>query len=153
MIISYEFLPYLFSLETSNYLGLNRKTIFQACLLQFQYVSQLEHINTRSAKFESQFYHFPSSSYAFYKIETNLKALIYLNLILLEKYPKQQVSYFYQIVHFMMNPKKFGSLNLDINNSTYEFSKFAYILKKNKFKSILQPLTAGTRWLVGTTRQ
>ena len=32
--------------------------------------------NTRSAKLESQFYHFPSSSYAFYKIKNNLKALI-----------------------------------------------------------------------------
>ena len=30
-----------------------------------------------------------SSSYAFYKIENNLKALIYLNWILPEKHPKQ----------------------------------------------------------------
>ena len=56
------------------------------------------------------FSHSSSSSYAFYKIETNLKALYQLNFILPEKYPKQQVSYFYPIVHFMMNPTKFGSL-------------------------------------------
>ena len=40
MVITYVFLPHLFSLETSNYLGLNRKTIFQICLLQVQYFSQ-----------------------------------------------------------------------------------------------------------------
>ena len=48
----------------------------------------LDHVNTRPAKLESQFYHLPNSSYAIYKIETILKALILLNLILLEKYPK-----------------------------------------------------------------
>ena len=51
-------------------------------LLQFYYFFQLEHVNTRLAKLESQFYHLPSSSYVIYKIETILKALILLNLIL-----------------------------------------------------------------------
>ena len=129
MIISYVFLPHLFSLETSNYLRLNRKTIFQVCRLQVQHFSQLEHVNTRSAKLESQFYHFLSSSYAFYKIENNLKALIQHNLIILEKHPKQQVLYFYQLLHSMMKPTKFGSLHLDIYSSTYEFLK-------HKFKSV-----------------
>ena len=125
MLISYVFLPHLFSLETSNYLRLNRQTIFQVYLLQVQHFSQLQHVNTRPTKFESHFQHFSSSSYAFYKIETNLKALYLLNLIPLEKYSKQQISYFYQIVCFMMNPTKFGSLNLDIPSSRYDFCKFA----------------------------
>ena len=30
----------------------------------------------------------------------------------------------------MVNPTKFGSLNFNIYNSTYEFSKFAYISEK-----------------------
>ena len=123
MIISYIFFPHLFSLETSNYLRLNRKIIFQVCLLQVQYCSQLEHVNTRSEKLESQFYHLPSSSYAIYKIETILKTLILLNLILLEKYTKQYISYFYQIVHFKMNPTKFSSPHLDTPSSRYNFCK------------------------------
>ena len=76
-------------------------------------------------KLESQFYHLPSSSYAIYKIETILKALIFLNLILLKKYLKQYISYFYQIVYFMLNPTKFGSPYLDTPSSIYEFLKFA----------------------------
>ena len=140
MIISYVFLPQLFSLETSNYLRLNRKTIFQVYLLQVQYFSQLQHANTRPTKLESQFQQFPSSSYAFYKIETNLKALYQLNLIPLEKYSKQQVSYFYQIVHFMMNPTKFGSLHLNTPNSRYDFCKFVYkSVKINKEKHFKNP--------------
>ena len=131
MIISYVFLPHLFSLETSNHLRLNRKTIFQVYLLLVQYFSQLQQVNTRSAKLESQFCHFPSSSYVFYKIENKLKVLVQLNLILSEKHPKQQVSYFYRIVHFMMNPTKFGSLNLDTPSSRYEFLKFESIFEKN----------------------
>ena len=125
MIISYVFLPYLFSLGTSNYLRLNRKTIIQVQLLQVQHFFQLEHVITRPVKLESQFLHFPSSRYAFYKMETILKALIQLNLIPLEKYPKQQVSYFCHIVHFMKNPTKIGSLNLDTPRISYEFYKFA----------------------------
>ena len=138
MIINYVFLPHLFSLETSNYLRLNRKIIFQVCLLQVQYFSQLYYVNTRLTKLESQFYQFPSSSYACYKIENNLKALIQLHLFILEKYTKQQVSYFYQIVHFMMNPIKFVSLNLDIASSRYDFCKFAtksVNINKEKFKN------------------
>ena len=79
----------------------------------------------------------PSSSYAFYKIENNLKSLIQLNLILLEKYLKQQVSYFYKIVHFIMNPTKFGSPLLDTPSSRYEFLKFVTksMTKINKEKS------------------
>ena len=69
------------------------------------------------------------------------------------KYQKQCISYFYQKLHFMRNPTKFGSQKLDIYNSTYEFSNFVIFLKKNKFKSILQPLTCGTCWLVGPTGQ
>ena len=126
MIICYIFLPHLFLLEISNYLRINRKTIFQVCLLQVQYFSQLEHANTRPTKLESQFQHFLSSSYTFYKIETNLKALIQLNLIPSEKYTKQQVSYFYQILHFIMNPTKFGSPKLDTPNSRYKILKFAF---------------------------
>ena len=139
MIISYVFLPHLFSLETSNYLRLNRKTIFQLYLLQVQHFSQLEHVNTRPVKLESQFLHSPSSRYAFYKMKTNLKALIQLNLIPLEKYPKQQVSYFYKIIHFMINRTKFGSLKLDNPNSRYLFLKFAFksmkINQENHFNS------------------
>ena len=125
MIISYVFLPQLFSLETSNYLRLNRKTIYQVCLLQVQYFSQLDHVNTKLTKLKSQFQHLSSSSYAFKKIETILKALYQLNLILLEKYLKQQVTYFYQIQHFIKNPKKFVSPHLDTPNSKYDFCKFA----------------------------
>ena len=139
MIISYIFLCHLFSLETSNYLRLNRKTLL-ACLLQFQYFSQLEHVNTRPTKLESHFQHFSSSSYAFYKIETNLKALIQLDLIPLEKYPKQLVPYFYQIVHFMMNQKNFGSPHLDTPSSRYDFCKFVYkSVKKQQRKTIQKP--------------
>ena len=79
----------------------------------------------KTSKIGTTILDFPSSRYAFYKMETNLKAVIQLNLILLEKYPTQQVSYFYQIVHFMKNPTKFGSLNLDTPIISYEFYKFA----------------------------
>ena len=130
MIINYVFLPHLVSLETSNYLRLNRKTILQVCLLQVSYFSQLEHGNTRPAKLESCFYHFPSSSYAFYTIYTTIKALILLNLILLEKYTKWYISYFYQIVHFNMNPTKFGSPKLDTPSLRYEFLKHAFKSRK-----------------------
>ena len=81
---------------------------------------------TRPAKLESQFYHLSSSSYAFYKIYTTLKALIFLNLILSEKYPKQQISYFYQILNFMRNPKKISSPKLDTPSLRYEFLKHAF---------------------------
>ena len=134
MIIIFVFLPHLFSLETSNYLRLNRTTIFQVCLLQVQYFFYLDHVNTRPEKLESQFYHSSSSSYAFYKIETNLKALIQLNLILLEKYSQQYISYFYQIVLFMMNPTKFGSPHLDTPSSRYNFCKLVFKSVKNKQK-------------------
>ena len=98
--------------------------------------SQLGHVNTRLEKLESQFLHFPSSRYAFYKIETNLKALIQLNLIPLEKYLKQQVSYFYQIVHFIKNPTKFGSPHLDTPNSKHDFCKFATKSRKTNKEKI-----------------
>ena len=39
-------------------------------------------------KIGMKIYHLPSSSYAIYKLETILKALIFLNLIHLEKYTK-----------------------------------------------------------------
>ena len=89
------------------------------------------------AKLESQFDHLPSSSYAIYKIETILKALILLNLIHLEKYPKQYISYFNQIVYFKMNPTKFGSSHLDTPSSRYKFLKFVpKSMKKNKENQI-----------------
>ena len=48
------------------------------------------------------------------------------------------VSYFCKILHFMRNTTKFGSPKLDIYNSTYDFSKFAYISEINalEFKSM-----------------
>ena len=56
------------------------------------------------------------------------------------------VSYFYQIVHFMMNPTKFGSLNLDTPSSRYEFLKFAtkyrIINKENRISNRAQLLGA-----------
>ena len=128
----YIFTPFIFS---RNYqLFKIKQEDHIPCMLTIGLVFfQLEHVNTRSAKLESHFYHFPSSSYAFYKIENNLKALIQLNLILLEKHLKQQVSYFYQIVHFMMNPIKFASHNLDIPSSRYEFLKHVFkSVKTNK---------------------
>ena len=53
------------------------------------------------------------------------------------------ISYFYKILHFMRNTTKFGSPKLDIYNSTYDFSKFAYISKINplEFRS-----TAADSW-------
>ena len=80
----------------------------------------------KTNKIENTFYHLPSSSYAFYKIKAILKALNQLNLIHIENYSKQQVSYFYQIVHLMMNRTKFGSLELDNLSSSYEFPKFDF---------------------------
>ena len=73
------------------------------------------------------------SSYAIYKLETILKALIFLNLIPLEKYCKQYISYFYKILHFMMNPTKFSSPHLDVPSCRYEFLKHAFkCVKTNK---------------------
>ena len=72
------------------------------------------------------------------KIANNLKALLQIHLILPEKYQKQCISYFYQIPHFMMNPTKFGSPHLDINNSTYEFLKHTFKSVKTNKKSKTQ---------------
>ena len=41
-------------------------------------------------------------------------------------YPKQQISYFYQILHFMMNLTKFVSSHLDTPSSRYEFLKVVF---------------------------
>ena len=69
-----------------------------------------------------------------------------LALILLEKYPKQQVTYFYQILHFMMNPAIFGSPHLDTPRSRYKFLKFAFkymkINKENQISNQAQQLGA-----------
>ena len=56
----------------------------------------------------------------------------------LEKYSKQQISYFYQIVHFKMNLTKFGSHHLDTPSSRYEFLKFEtkFVKKNNKENQI-----------------
>ena len=84
----------------------------------------------RTSKIGITFFHISNSSYAFYKIKAILKALNQLNLIHIENYSKQQVSYFYQIVHLMMNRTKFGSLKLDNLSSSYEFPKFAFKTRK-----------------------
>ena len=47
---------------------------------------------------------------------------------------------------------KFGSLELDIYNSTYDFSKLAYISEINELASRPKPLTAGARESVGPAR-
>ena len=94
---------------------------------EVKYFSQLQQVNTRSGKLESQFYHFPSSSYVFYKIAKNLKALIQLHLILPEKISETvHLIFFYQILHFMRNPTKFGSPKLDTPSLRYEFFKHAF---------------------------
>ena len=46
-----------------------------------------------------------------------------------EKYYKLYISHFYKILNFMRITTKFGSLELDIYNSTYDFSKLAYIFE------------------------
>ena len=74
------FIPIIF-LRKHHLLIDKQKDPTQSSLLQVYYFFQLEHVNTRSTKLESHFYRFPSSSYAFYKIETILKALIQLHFI------------------------------------------------------------------------
>ena len=132
MIICSVFLPHLFSLETSNYLILNRKTIFQLCLLQVQYFSQLHYVNTRSAKLESQFYHFPSSKLCILQDINYFESTYLAQFNSIEKYNKQYISYFYQMLHFKMNPTKFGSPHLDTPSSRYNFCKLATKSMKNK---------------------
>ena len=54
----------------------------------------------------------------------------------------------------MMNPTKFGSLNLDIPSSSYKFLKFAFkSVKINQEKHFKYCLTAGTHGSTGPTRQ
>ena len=48
---------------------------------------------------------------------------------------------------------KFGSQELDIYNSTYDFSKLTYISKINEVASKPKPLTAGTPESVVPARQ
>ena len=48
---------------------------------------------------------------------------------------------------------KFGILELDIYNSTYDFSKLAYISKINVLASRPKPLTAGALESAGPMRQ
>ena len=108
------------------------------------YFSQLEHVNTRPAKLESHFYHFPSSSYAFYNI--NYFKSTYLGQFNSpRKQNKQQISYIYQIVHFKINPTKFGSPHLDTPSLRYNFYKFATkSVKTNKENQIHSGLLLGT---------
>ena len=54
------------------------------------------------------------------------KALIQLYFIHQQKYYKLYISYFYKILHFNRNPTKFCSPKLDIQNSTYDFSKIVH---------------------------
>ena len=53
----------------------------------------------------------------------------------------------------MRNTTKFGSSKFDIYNSTYDFSKFAYILGINELALDLQPLIAGTHESAGPACQ
>ena len=80
----------------------------------------------RTSKIGITFFHISNSSYAFYKIKAFFKTLIQLNSIHTENYSKQQVSYFYQIVHFKMKLTKFGSLHLDTPSSRCDFWKIAF---------------------------
>ena len=48
---------------------------------------------------------------------------------------------------------KFGSLELDIYNTTYDFSKLVYISYINELASRPKPLTAGTPESAGPARQ
>ena len=53
----------------------------------------------------------------------------------------------------MMNPTKFGSLNLDIPSSSYEFLKFVIKSRKTnkeKFKTLTD---SWAPWVNGPTRQ
>ena len=60
------------------------------------------------------------------------------------KIPEIVHSYFYQILCFIKNPTKFGSFNLDISSSRYEFLKLVFKSVKinKKFKATLR-LTDG----------
>ena len=49
------------------------------------------------------------------------------------------------MVHFMMNPTKFGSLNLDTPSSRYEFLKHVFKSVKKKENQRTHRLTDGTR--------
>ena len=48
---------------------------------------------------------------------------------------------------------KFGLLELDIYNSTYDFSKLTYISEINELASRSKPLTPGTPESAGPARQ
>ena len=63
-------------------------------------------------------------------IKAILKALIALNLIPIENYSKQQVLYFYQIVHFKIKLTKIGSFHLDTPSLRYDFCKIAFKSEK-----------------------
>ena len=53
----------------------------------------------------------------------------------------------------MRNTTKFGSQELDIYNSTYDFSKLTYKSKINELASKPKLLTAGVPESVGPVRQ
>ena len=71
-----QFYPYKFSLENTIYYQINRKTLINSNLQQVYYFSQLERVNTKPTKLESQFYEFSSSRYLFYKFTNIQKAFI-----------------------------------------------------------------------------
>ena len=131
------------SIRIQHLFKINSKLQFPTRSLCNQYFSQVVHYNTRPTKLESHFYHFPSSSFAFYKIGNIQKAFIQPYFILPEKYQNQYISYFYQILNFMRNPTKLGSLHLDTYSSRYDFSKLHKILERNKTKP--NATTADTR--------
>ena len=53
------------------------------------------------------------------------------------------ISYFYKKLHFLRNTTKFGSLEMDIYNSTYHFSKLAC---KTEIKELSYNSTVTDRW-------
>ena len=81
-----------------------------------------------------------------------LKTLKQPNLFPLEKYPKQQVSYLYQIVHLIKNPTKFGSSHLDTPSSRYKFLKFVFkSVKINTQKHFQNPKYTAYTWFIHPT--
>ena len=52
------------------------------------------------------------------------------------------ISYFHKILHYLRNTTKFGSQKMDIYNSIYDFSKFAFKSEINELAYRTKPLTA-----------
>ena len=135
MIISYVFLPHLFSLETSNYLRLNRKYHIPSMStvgLVFFLARAYQH---KTNKIRITIFALPQLKICILQDGNKFKStyLAQFNSPR-KKHTKQQVSYFYQIVHFMMNLKKFSKPNLDTPSLSYKFHKLVFKSRKNKEK-------------------